>query len=56
MKKCVECKYVFLNEYREPVSCSFGLIDGCMPIGSYCEKTKRKIRRNEKPNKMQVVQ
>ncbi len=45
MKRCLKCDYVWLNEYGEPVSCSYGLHDGAKTIGGYCDKNKRKIKR-----------
>ncbi len=45
MKRCLKCDYVWLNEYVEPVSCSYGLHDGAKAIGGYCDKNKRKIKR-----------
>lgn len=51
MKKYIKCDYVWLNEYREPVGCSFGLHgEGSKPIGHYCDKTKRKIRQIKEIN------
>lgn len=47
MKRCLKCDYVWLNEYGEPVSCSFGLQDGAASIGSHCVKTKRKIHKKK---------
>lgn len=45
MKRCLKCDYVWLNEYGEPEGCSFGLNGGGgKAIGSYCDKTKRKIK------------
>lgn len=51
MRRCLKCEYVWLNEYGEPVSCSFGLRDGAAGLGSHCPKNKRKLRKmKETPN------
>lgn len=51
MRRCLKCEYVWLNEHHEPVSCSYGLIDGAAGLGSYCPKNNRKLSKmREKPN------
>ncbi len=45
MKKCLQCDFVWMKEYGEPVSCSYGLYVDAKPIGGYCGKNKRKNKR-----------
>lgn len=44
-KRCLNCKYVWLNEIDVPVSCDYGLPkdSGASAIGAYCHKDGRKL-------------
>lgn len=47
-RKCLNCPYSLIDDWGDPISCTYGLQDGAMYIGVFCPKDKKRIRNTGK--------